>query len=145
MKFFNIIGNTAPFELSPILEVSARLLWECTVRLWLIWISQQYVYTAKLSGLRPTPKPNLEDLVCVPKPHSGRVAQLHSQAPGSHFTAFYGSQCYDGSIISHLHAEIMKPLRNFIITLHLPVIYVRQPSKISSGFLFPVERCIINS
>jgi hypothetical protein len=36
-------------------------------------------------------------------PPSDRVAQLYPQAPGSLFVAFYGSQGYDGGILTRLH------------------------------------------
>jgi hypothetical protein len=36
-----------------------------------------------------------------------RVAQLHPQAPGSLFVAFYDSQGYGGGILTHLHTGIL--------------------------------------
>jgi hypothetical protein len=50
------------------------------------------------------PIPTLEDQVSVFMSRSDRLAQLHPQAPGSLFVAFYDSQDYGGSILTRLHA-----------------------------------------
>jgi hypothetical protein len=66
------------------------------------------------SGLRPTP--NLEDHVSVFMCPSDRVTKLYTQATGSLFVAFYGSQGYGGDIVIRLPRE--KLLRhNFKISL----------------------------
>jgi hypothetical protein len=59
-------------------------------------------YRARSSSvLRPTP--DLEDQVPVFMCPSDTVAQLHPQAPGSLFVAFYDSQGCGGGILTRLH------------------------------------------
>jgi hypothetical protein len=81
------------FETSPSFEYSARLNHPVFATI--------YFYRARSSDLRPTP--NLEDQVPVFISPSDRFVQLYPQAPGSLFAAFYDSQDYRGSILTHLH------------------------------------------
>jgi hypothetical protein len=52
------------------------------------------------------PTPSLKDLVSIFKSPSGRVAQLHPQAPGSIFVTFYDSQGHSGGILTYHHTGI---------------------------------------
>jgi hypothetical protein len=51
--------------------------------------------------------PNVEDHIFVFMSSSDRVAQLHPQAPGSLFVAFYDSQGYGRGILTRLQTEII--------------------------------------
>jgi hypothetical protein len=74
-----------------------------TIRLSLLWISQQY-FSCTEQGHQPRVQPpNLEDQIPVFMSPSDRVTQLYPQAPGSLFVAFYDSQGYSGGINTRLH------------------------------------------
>jgi hypothetical protein len=55
--------------------------------------------------VRLTSNPNLKDQVPVSMSPSERVAQLYPEALGSLFIAFYDSQGYGESTVTHLHTE----------------------------------------